>query len=419
MSTGGEDGWSSTSGETSSRPGSLASSAPGSPPVPNVPMSHARKDSYAAINSSRSGSSLSTVREGPSSETTAASPAPSAATLAPGPRGPSQPVASTSRSPAPTPPSSEPVSRAPSSLGPLPELPPMAAMPTFDLSDVGPVPPPTPPPEPPSLPTDQTFEDLKKSDALQRRASKRFSQYTYTRMTAGPSPSPSMLGMPAVPSTPVLGGPTASTSSSALSPDAADTTAGRELVQNSRRTRMQELGQKAVALPSGLPASPRPVGKAATRLSTTHERDEEEATAKQEGSPEKVAAPTTVEPDTSPAPALAAPIALASSSAPSRSGSLTQISRASSPSSRERTVYLQLGRDVKRAKLEGEPTIASLRLLFIDRFAYNPGLSDFPAIYVRDSSHGVQYELEDMAEIRDGTVLSLNIERACSYCDRG
>lgn len=79
----------------------------------------------------------------------------------------------------------------------------------------------------------------------------------------------------------------------------------------------------------------------------------------------------------------------------------------------QKTIFLQLGRDMKKAKLE-EPTqstFAALRMLFTEKFAYNPGMSDFPAIYLRDPKSGIQYELEDLEEVKDGSVLSLNIER--------
>lgn len=56
-------------------------------------------------------------------------------------------------------------------------------------------------------------------------------------------------------------------------------------------------------------------------------------------------------------------------------------------------------------------TFGSLRMLFVDKFAYNPGQEDFPAIYIRDPSSGVQYELEDMDEVKQNSLLSLNIER--------
>ncbi|EGG09131.1 uncharacterized protein MELLADRAFT_23004, partial [Melampsora larici-populina 98AG31] len=74
------------------------------------------------------------------------------------------------------------------------------------------------------------------------------------------------------------------------------------------------------------------------------------------------------------------------------------------------TIFLQLGRDVKKAKLETSPTIASLRILFMERFQYSPGLDDFPTIYIRDPQCGVQYQLEDMNEVKDRVVLSLNID---------
>jgi hypothetical protein len=74
-------------------------------------------------------------------------------------------------------------------------------------------------------------------------------------------------------------------------------------------------------------------------------------------------------------------------------------------------VFLQVGREVKKAKMEPGLTVSSLRMLFVDKFAYNPGQEDFPAIYIRDPSSGVQYELEDTDEVNDRCLLSLNIER--------
>lgn len=75
------------------------------------------------------------------------------------------------------------------------------------------------------------------------------------------------------------------------------------------------------------------------------------------------------------------------------------------------TVFLQVGREVKKALIEPGMTQSSLKLLFVDKFSYNPGQDNFPAIYIRDPSSGVQYELEDMDEIKDRCLLSLNIER--------
>ncbi|KAI6101321.1 actin interacting protein 3-domain-containing protein [Pisolithus sp. B1] len=73
-------------------------------------------------------------------------------------------------------------------------------------------------------------------------------------------------------------------------------------------------------------------------------------------------------------------------------------------------VFLQVGREVKKATFEPGTTVSSLRMLFVDKFSYNPGMENFPAIYIRDPSSGVQYELEDMEEIKEKCLLSLNIE---------
>jgi len=75
------------------------------------------------------------------------------------------------------------------------------------------------------------------------------------------------------------------------------------------------------------------------------------------------------------------------------------------------SVFLQLGREVKKISIEPGFSFAGLRVLFVDKFAYNPGLENFPAIYIRDPASGVQYELEDVDEVKEKCLLSLNIER--------
>lgn len=74
-------------------------------------------------------------------------------------------------------------------------------------------------------------------------------------------------------------------------------------------------------------------------------------------------------------------------------------------------VFMQVGREVKKATIEPGLTMATLRVLFMDKFSYSPGMDSFPGIYIRDGSSGVQYELEDMDEIKERCLLSLNIER--------
>lgn len=74
------------------------------------------------------------------------------------------------------------------------------------------------------------------------------------------------------------------------------------------------------------------------------------------------------------------------------------------------SIFLQIGRNVKKASLSSPPELASLRQLFVERFGYNPGLGEWPDIYLRDADSGVHYELEEMNEIRAGSVLSLNVD---------
>lgn len=86
----------------------------------------------------------------------------------------------------------------------------------------------------------------------------------------------------------------------------------------------------------------------------------------------------------------------------------------SSPSSSQSTtmtVFLQVGRVVKKTTIEPGLTFSTLRVLFVDKFSYSPGKDNFPAIYIRDPSSGIQYELEDVDEVKSGCLLSLNIER--------
>ncbi|BGP36187.1 Bud site selection protein 6 [Rhodotorula kratochvilovae] len=86
------------------------------------------------------------------------------------------------------------------------------------------------------------------------------------------------------------------------------------------------------------------------------------------------------------------------------------------------SIFLQIGRDVKKARLAGPPDIQSLRQLFVERFGYNPGLSGWPDVYLRDTDAGVHYELEDMSEVRAGSVLSLNVdtvEQVKQHIDQG
>lgn len=77
-------------------------------------------------------------------------------------------------------------------------------------------------------------------------------------------------------------------------------------------------------------------------------------------------------------------------------------------------IYLRYNNRTKKAKMESSLTFNSLRLLFIEKFAYTPSGDNFPEIFVQSSMNEIPYELEDdinfMNEVsKDGYIFSLNI----------
>ncbi|KIJ65100.1 hypothetical protein HYDPIDRAFT_27824 [Hydnomerulius pinastri MD-312] len=226
---------------------------------------------------------------------------------------------------------------------------------------------------PPQTPSTDTIETpavasslaaLKKSEALERRASKRFSTYHFSKMTGG-----------------------------------------------------------AIARERSIPGSPNRRSMAASSALTPGDLDVltevDEPEVKREGSASRRAPRTPSPAGTEPAPPvppLPFPITdtLRSQSmtrTPSNRSKLTEHIEASEPPQPTSfSVFLQVGREVKKVTIEPSTTFASLRMLFVDKFSYNPGLENFPAIYIRDPSSGVQYELEDIDEVKEKCLLSLNIE---------
>lgn len=69
-----------------------------------------------------------------------------------------------------------------------------------------------------------------------------------------------------------------------------------------------------------------------------------------------------------------------------------------------------MDKTVKKVQFEGEVTISALQLLFMDRFSYTSGQQDFPHIYIHDTTANISYELEDVSDVQDKSVLSLDLE---------
>ncbi|WFD06174.1 Bud site selection protein 6 [Malassezia vespertilionis] len=80
-------------------------------------------------------------------------------------------------------------------------------------------------------------------------------------------------------------------------------------------------------------------------------------------------------------------------------------------------VFVQLGRHTRKVQLPVDPSapkrglsVAALRMLFVDQFAYSPGMEDFPEIYTKDPATGIQYQLDDLDDVQARALLTLNIE---------
>ena len=121
----------------------------------------------------------------------------------------------------------------------------------------------------------------------------------------------------------------------------------------------------------------------------------------------------------------------ASKSFPADDGPATQSARAPGPPTapdprtiaptpspqpgKELTLFLQYKSRIKKFVLqdgENELSVARLQLAFIEKFAWNTHSNgiDLPDIYIQDSVSGVRHELEDLSDVRDRSVLVLNVE---------
>ena len=238
----------------------------------------------------------------------------------------------------------------------------------------------SPPPELPAVDTltanpgvASSLAALKKSVVLERRASKRFSTYNISKMT----------GTTRDRSIPGAGHP----NRRSLVADGGGALTAKELAV------LTEADEEAEDAPVIFQPSPR----------------RQRSISRTRGPP-----PGEVPEGPPPLPPLPRTPSAASQSfarTPGEPSNATSAAPVVSSSPKSITVFLQVGREVKKAEMEPGLTFPSLRMLFVDKFAYNPGQEDFPAIYIRDLSSGVQYELEDTDEVTDRCLLSLNIER--------
>lgn len=99
---------------------------------------------------------------------------------------------------------------------------------------------------------------------------------------------------------------------------------------------------------------------------------------------------------------------------PKHNESFFQVSPPPTPT-KDLTLFLQYKSKVKKIVLpEGrdELSIGRLQLAFIEKFSWNTQQNgaDLPEIYIQDPISGVRHELEDLSDVKDRTVLVLNVE---------
>ncbi|TFY56233.1 hypothetical protein EVG20_g9010 [Dentipellis fragilis] len=241
----------------------------------------------------------------------------------------------------------------------------------------------SPPPDTPPLDSlsapgvASSLAALKKSDALERRASKRFSTYNISKMT---------------------GGPRERNGSGSGHPNRRSLAASNALTDGELAVLAEADEEESTPPPPERHATP------------TRSRSRSRGPAPVSRGPSPIREDEEEEPPVPPLPRIPLP-----ETPKSKIKAKSPASSPARPPVQEVqdgpiTAFLQVGREVKKSTIEPGLTLSSLRMLFLDKFAYNPGQDNFPAIYIRDPSSGVQYELEDMDEVKDKCLLSLNIE---------
>lgn len=267
---------------------------------------------------------------------------------------------------------------------PTPEYPPTIAEP------IAPSPVLSIPPPPPTPPSQDALAALQQHTSLERRASRRYSAYQIAKLT-GKSP----IDVPVLPTRDASAIPRNRESMDAVRKrSSARTKSARTRNDPSpvrNPNRISEEGEPAAVvsinpIDKALPPSPRP-------------EDQRRSLHVETG----ISAPTF------------APEDVTTEEVAAILDNTATYRRSISPAeNKELTLFLQLGRSVKKVNLpEGvdELSMPALRLLFISKFNYNPPSGDdFPEIYLQEPESGVRYELEDLRDVKDRAVLCLNVE---------
>ncbi|KYK58416.1 putative actin-interacting protein AIP3 [Drechmeria coniospora] len=280
--------------------------------------------------------------------------------------------------------------------------------------------PPTPPP--PSEKQSSAFAALQKGGDLERRASRRYSQYQISKHLGGASSAVPMLPPQNTP-IPNRGRKEARESLRAVqsrgpipqprgAPSQTKTTVFEAPPAKIHSRLSEELPLESPILPQN-----------ANQGSTPQRPDETYAPSATVKGPLEDPASFTLEPEANgkvTVPKSMEPVKedeteASSKKSHSRAGeSFFQVSPPGTPS-KDLTLFLQYKSKVKKIILpEGreELTIGRIQLAFIEKFSWNiqQNGADLPEIYIQDPLSGVRHELEDLSDVKDRTVLVLNVE---------
>ena len=298
---------------------------------------------------------------------------------------------------------------------------PAAPSTTFDVDSF---PPPPPPPK-----QQNALAALQRGGDLERRASRRYSAYQIAKHI-GASPN----GVPMMPQNspiPNRGRNDARESmravqnrsdqrlsrqqSSRMSKDISPVRKPSRIVEEDDSTKI------VIPPPDVVPPSDSPIAKTPEdKLRQSQIVDFDAPSATMNGPPidefplpaETVSEPKKPSP---PAPEPAKPVKLAEEQTTYRNNERRFSPEMSPLPGKELTLFLQYKTKIKKFVLAdgySELSVARLQLAFIEKFAWNTHNNgvDLPEIYIQDPVSGVRHELEDLNDIKDRSVLVLNVE---------
>ncbi|KAI1343897.1 AIP3-domain-containing protein [Xylariaceae sp. FL0016] len=269
-----------------------------------------------------------------------------------------------------------------------------------------------PPPPPPPKSQQSALAALQRGGDLERRASRRYSAYQVSKLLGAPTG-----GVPMLPTqnTPLPNRGRGEVRESmravqvreALKHNRTQSNQSKSNYEPSPARAPSRISEESSAtdLPPPRPASPPATSpEEKYRPSATISGPLPDAYPVDPSSPEKSKAPADVTAESKPPP----------QTPPEHKQNRSEL-EGSPPSDKDLTLFLQYKSKVKKFVLpEGyaDLTIGRLQLAFIEKFSWNTALngSDLPEIYIQDPVSGIRHELEDLSDIKDRTVLALNIE---------